>query len=234
MAILLHEEGIYEKCQIYATDMNAVTLQRAEDGMFPVESASAFSNIYKHSGGKGSFSDFYTPENLVALEAILGDLDQNLVKANSGREALRCLLRQDFAVIVLDVNMPEINGFETAALIRQRKSSEHTPIIFLSAISTAEMHSAKGYALGAVDYIAAPVIPDVLRTKVTVFVKLLKKKPRRSNGKRSGFARSKRKNTNALSARRRSGSSMRRDEIVSSSSRSTCFLSPGLMAISSN
>jgi len=177
MAILLHEEGIYEKCQIYATDMNAVTLQRAEDGMFPVESASAFSNIYKHSGGKGSFSDFYTPENLVALEAILGDLDQNLVKANSGREALRCLLRQDFAVIVLDVNMPEINGFETAALIRQRKSSEHTPIIFLSAISTAEMHSAKGYALGAVDYIAAPVIPDVLRTKVTVFVKLLKKNP---------------------------------------------------------
>jgi PAS domain S-box-containing protein len=116
-----------------------------------------------------------TPENLVALEAILGDLNQNLIKATSGREALRCLLRQDFAVILLDVNMPEINGFETAALIRQRKSSEHTPIIFLSAISTAEMYSAKGYALGAVDYIAAPIIPDVLRTKVTVFVELLKK-----------------------------------------------------------
>lgn len=117
-----------------------------------------------------------TPENLVAWEAILSCLDQNLVKARSGSEALHCLLRQEFAVILLDVNMPDLNGFQTAALIRQRKSSEHTPIIFITAISTTEMYSSRGYALGAVDYMSTPVIPEVLRTKVAVFVELWKKK----------------------------------------------------------
>jgi PAS domain S-box-containing protein len=116
-----------------------------------------------------------TPENLVALEAVLSDLGQNLVKARSGEEALRLLLRQEFAVILLDVNMPGINGFETAELIRQRKSTEHIPIIFVSAISTSDTHLFKGYALGAVDYIFTPVIPEVLRSKVSVFVELLKK-----------------------------------------------------------
>src|SRR5688572_1046273 len=116
-----------------------------------------------------------TPENLVALEAVLSDLGQNLVKARSGEEALRLLLREEFAVILLDVNMPGINGFETAELIRQRKSTEHIPIIFVSAISTSDTHRFKGYALGAVDYIFTPVIPDVLRSKVSVFVELLKK-----------------------------------------------------------
>jgi PAS domain S-box-containing protein len=116
-----------------------------------------------------------TPENLVALEAVLSDLGQNLIKARSGEEALRLLLRQDFAVILLDVNMPGLNGFETAELIRQRKSTEHIPIIFVSAISTSDTHLFKGYALGAVDYIFTPVIPDVLRSKVSVFVELLKK-----------------------------------------------------------
>jgi PAS domain S-box-containing protein len=116
-----------------------------------------------------------TPENLVALEAVLTSLNQNLVKARSGEEALRLLLKQDFAVILLDVNMPGINGFETAALIRQRKNSEHIPIIFVSAISTSDTHLYKGYSLGAVDYIFTPVIPDVLRSKVAVFVELLKK-----------------------------------------------------------
>src|SRR5439155_8462804 len=76
---------------------------------------------------------------------------------------------------LLDVNMPEMNGFETAALIRQRKSSEHTPIIFVSAISTTELHAYQGYAVGAVDYIFTPVIPEVLRSKVAVFVELSKK-----------------------------------------------------------
>ena len=116
-----------------------------------------------------------TPENLIALEAVLSDLGQNLVKARSGEEALRLLLKQDFAVILLDVNMPGLNGFETAEMIRQRKSTEHIPIIFVSAISTSDTHLFKGYALGAVDYIFTPVIPEVLRSKVNVFVELLKK-----------------------------------------------------------
>ncbi|HYE31319.1 MAG TPA: ATP-binding protein [Methylomirabilota bacterium] len=116
-----------------------------------------------------------TPENLVALEAILGDLGQNLIKAHSGEEALRLLLKHDFAVILMDVNMTGLNGFETATLIRQRKNSEHTPIIFVTAISTSETHIFKGYSIGAVDYIFTPVIPEVLRTKVSVFVELLKK-----------------------------------------------------------
>jgi len=116
-----------------------------------------------------------TPENLIALEAVLEDLGQNLVKARSGEEALRLILRQDFAVILLDVNMPGINGFETAQMIRQRKSTEHIPIIFVTAISTSDTHRFKGYSLGAVDYIFTPVIPDVLRSKVNVFVELLKK-----------------------------------------------------------
>jgi PAS domain S-box-containing protein len=116
-----------------------------------------------------------TPENLVALEAVLTELGQNIVKVRSGEEALRLLLKQEFAVILLDVNMPGLNGFETAQMIRQRKSTEHIPIIFVSAISTSDTHLFKGYALGAVDYIFTPVIPDVLRSKVSVFVELLKK-----------------------------------------------------------
>src|ERR671920_2339261 len=115
------------------------------------------------------------PEKLLALEAVLEDLSNTtIVRAYSGREALRHVLDQEFAVILLDVNMPGMDGFETASLIRQRKSSEHTPIIFITAFGD-EMHAARGYSLGAVDYILAPVVPDVLRTKVTVFVDLFKK-----------------------------------------------------------
>ena len=102
---------------------------------------------------------------------MLEDLGQNIVRAYSGREALRHVLQQEFAVILLDVNMPGMDGFETAALIRQRKSSEHTPIIFITAFGD-EMHAARGYSLGAVDYILTPVVPEVLRTKVAVFVDL--------------------------------------------------------------
>jgi signal transduction histidine kinase/DNA-binding response OmpR family regulator len=114
------------------------------------------------------------PEKILILETILQDLGQNVVAARSGREALRRLLEQDFAVILLDVNMPDINGFETAALVRQRKRSAHTPIIFITAFND-EMHAAQGYKLGAVDYIQSPVIPEVLRTKVRVFVELYQK-----------------------------------------------------------
>lgn len=114
------------------------------------------------------------PENLLALEAILGDLGENLVKANSGKEALKCLLNQDFAVILLDVQMPEIDGFETAALIRGRERSRYTPIIFLTAFSTSDTHVYQGYSLGAVDYLLKPIQPTVLRSKVSMFVELYK------------------------------------------------------------
>ena len=115
------------------------------------------------------------PDKLLALETILAELGQNLVKAQSGREALRCLLQGEFAAILLDVNMPGMDGFETASLIRQRKNSEHTPIIFITAVNDAENHVSRGYSLGAVDYILTPVVPEVLRTKVSVFVELHKK-----------------------------------------------------------
>ena len=114
------------------------------------------------------------PEKLIALHAILEDFGQNIVCVRSGREALRRLLDQDFALILLDVNMPEMDGFETAALIRQRKRSEHTPIIFITGFSD-ETHVSHGYSLGAVDYILTPVVPEVLRAKVAVFVDLFKK-----------------------------------------------------------
>lgn len=116
-----------------------------------------------------------TTENLVAMEAVLGDLGVRLVKVTSGQEALRMLLKEEFAVILLDVNMPGMNGFETAALIRQRKHTEHVPIIFVTAISTTDTHMFKGYSLGAVDYIFTPVDAEVLRSKVSVFVELVKK-----------------------------------------------------------
>src|SRR5688572_14618214 len=114
------------------------------------------------------------PEKLLALEAVLSDLDIEMIKAHSGKEALRCILNQEFAVILLDVNMPGLDGFETAALIRQRKTSEHVPIIFITAFSD-EMHVSRGYQLGAVDYILAPIMPEVLRTKISVFVDLYRK-----------------------------------------------------------
>src|SRR5207247_3301308 len=104
-------------------------------------------------------------ENLLALEALLSDLGQNLVRASSGLEALRLLLHQEFALILLDVDMPTINGFGTAALLRQRDRSHHTPIIFLTAVNTAERHVVKGYSIGAVDYLTKPFVPEILRSK---------------------------------------------------------------------
>ena len=115
------------------------------------------------------------PENLLSLEAILESLGQNLVRANSGVEALRCLLNQDFAVILLDVQMPGMDGFETATLIRQRERSRDIPIIFLTAFSTSNTLVFKGYSLGAVDYLLKPIEPEILKSKVAVFVELYKK-----------------------------------------------------------
>src|SRR5207245_11111949 len=103
----------------------------------------------------------------------LQGLCETPVTALAGREALSALLVAGVAVIRLDVNMPDVDGLETAALIRQRRKTVHTPIIFLTAYSD-EIHAARGYSLGAVDYILAPVLPEVLRTKVKVFVDLFK------------------------------------------------------------
>jgi len=111
------------------------------------------------------------PGQLLVLQTILADLGQDLVFARSGSEALREVLRREFAVILLDVNMPDIDGFETASLIRGYKRSAHTPIIFVTAYAD-EMQTARGYSLGAVDYILTPVVPEVLRSKVKVFVEL--------------------------------------------------------------
>jgi CheY-like chemotaxis protein len=120
------------------------------------------------------------PDNLMALEAILASLDQDLVSASSGEEALKRLLVDDFAVILLDVQMPGMDGFETAHRIKQRGRTRDTPIIFLTAIDREPHHAFRGYALGAVDYIAKPFDPWLLRAKVSVFVELFEKNERLS------------------------------------------------------
>src|SRR5688500_14807191 len=115
------------------------------------------------------------PENLVALQSVLEDLNQNLVKAESGREALRRLLEDEYAVILLDVQMPGMDGFETASLIRARAKNQHTPIVFLTAINKSDTHVTRGYSVGAVDYVFKPFDPEVLRAKVAAFVELARK-----------------------------------------------------------
>jgi len=111
------------------------------------------------------------PEKLLVFGTVLEELNQDLVFVRSGREALREVLHREFAVILLDVNMPDIDGFETAALIRQYKRAVDTPIIFITSYAD-EMQTERGYALGAVDYIQSPVVPHILRSKVRVFVRL--------------------------------------------------------------
>lgn len=115
------------------------------------------------------------PDKLLAMQVLLGPFATETTAARSGEEALRLLLRQDYAVILLDVNMPGMDGFETAALIRQRRASERTPIIFVTAISDTETHVSRGYSLGAVDYIFTPVVAEVLRAKIAVFTELYRK-----------------------------------------------------------
>ena len=116
-------------------------------------------------------------EKLLVFSSILEELGENLVMVRSGSDALREVLTREFAVILLDVNMPDIDGLETGRLIRQYKKSAHTPIIFITAYAD-EMQTAQGYSLGAVDYILSPVRPDVLRSKVKVFVELFKMQQR--------------------------------------------------------
>jgi CheY-like chemotaxis protein len=112
------------------------------------------------------------PENLLALEAILASLDQVLVRAGSGEEALRALLRDDFALILLDAQMPGMDGYETAARIKRRQRTRDIPIIFLTAVDKDTNSSYRGYAAGGADYRAKPFDPWILRAKVQVFVDL--------------------------------------------------------------
>ena len=107
-------------------------------------------------------------KSLLAMEALLSGPGRNIVKARSGTDALRELMRQEFAVILLDVRMPEMDGFETAALIRQRERLRHVPIIFLSAVDTLESDVYRGVVRGAVDYLFKPVVPEVVKAKVVV------------------------------------------------------------------
>ena len=111
------------------------------------------------------------PENLMSLEAALEGLGQELVTAHSGMEALRHLLEDDFAAILLDVKMPDMDGFQTAAMIRSRKRSRHTPILFLTGYKE-EQQTSRGYDLGAVDFLFKPIVPEILRSKVSAFVEL--------------------------------------------------------------
>src|SRR5262245_40670199 len=115
------------------------------------------------------------PAKLLSYEAVLGDLGENLIKANSAREALEVLLKTSVAVVLIDVCMPELDGFELATMLREHPRFERTAIIFVSAVHLTALDSVRGYETGAVDYLSVPVIPEVLRAKVKVFVELYRK-----------------------------------------------------------
>ena len=115
------------------------------------------------------------PAKLLSYEAILGELGENLIKATSGREALDHLLKNDIAIVLMDVSMPEIDGFELASMIRQHPRYQKTAIIFISAVRLTDLDRLKAYEVGAVDYIPVPVIPEILRAKVSVFAELYRK-----------------------------------------------------------
>src|ERR1700736_3582474 len=115
------------------------------------------------------------PAKLLSYEVILRDLGENLIKATSAREALEVLLKRDIAVVLIDVCMPELDGFQLAAMIREHPRFRQTAIIFISAILLSDVDRLRGYEMGAVDYVPVPVIPEVLRAKVRVFAELYRK-----------------------------------------------------------
>src|ERR1700719_1134195 len=115
------------------------------------------------------------PAKLLSYEVILGELGENLVKASSGREALDLLLKKDFAVVLMDVSMPEMDGFQLADMIRQHPRFQEIAIIFISAVHLTDLDRLKAYQRGAVDYISVPIIPELLRAKVSVFADLHRK-----------------------------------------------------------
>src|SRR6202049_3674909 len=115
------------------------------------------------------------PAKLLSYEIILGELGENLIKASSGKEALELLLKNDFAVVLMDVSMPDLDGFEMAEIIHQHPRFQKTAIIFISGVHLTDLDRIKGYQRGAVDYISVPVIPELLRAKVSVFAELHRK-----------------------------------------------------------
>src|SRR5437899_5092148 len=115
------------------------------------------------------------PAKLLSYEVMLGELGENLIRANSGREALELLLKNEVAVVLMDVSMPELDGFELAEIIRQHPRYQKTAIIFISAVHLTDLDRLKGYERGAVDYISVPIIPELLRARVSVFAELHRK-----------------------------------------------------------
>src|SRR5258708_681930 len=115
------------------------------------------------------------PSKLTTYEVILEELGENLIKATSGREALECLLKNEVALVLMDVSMPELDGFELAEMIRQHPRFQKTPILFISAVRLTDLDRLTGYQRGAVDYISVPVIPELLRAKVSVFAELFRR-----------------------------------------------------------
>src|SRR5215469_12432430 len=115
------------------------------------------------------------PAKLLSYEAILRELNENLIKVGSGREALEVLLKTDVAVVLMDVSMPEMDGFELAEIIRQHPRFQRTAIIFISGVHLTDLDRLKGYQHGAVDYLSVPIVPEVLRAKVKVFAELHRK-----------------------------------------------------------
>ena len=115
------------------------------------------------------------PAKLLTYESILGELGENLIKVSSATEALECLLRHDVAVVLVDVVMPELDGYELAAMIRQHPRFQQTSIIFVSALMLTDLDRLRGYECGAVDYVPVPVVPEILRAKVSVFAELYRK-----------------------------------------------------------
>src|SRR5437764_11218372 len=115
------------------------------------------------------------PDKLLAYDVILGELDENLVKASSAREALQFLLKNDVAVVLIDVCMPELDGFQLAAMIREHPRFQKTAIIFISAIHLTDVDRMRAFEMGAVDYVPVPVTPEVLRAKVRIFAELYRK-----------------------------------------------------------
>src|SRR6185369_15940607 len=116
------------------------------------------------------------PAKLLSYDVILSDLGENLIKASSGTEALDILLKNEVAVVLMDVSMPDLDGFELADMIRQHPRFQETAILFISAVHLSDLDRVRGYQRGAVDYISVPVVPELLRAKVSVFAELYRKR----------------------------------------------------------
>ena len=208
------------------------------DAVLPLEEIPAF--LYglcgevtrRASRARASCSSTTAEENLLALEAILEPLGHRLVSVTSGAAALKELLLGDFACILLDVQMPDLDGFELAELIKRRERSQHIPIIFVTALSKEEQHVYRGYSAGAVDYIFKPIDPDILRSKVSVFVELWEKSRQLQRAgraaARAGARRARARERGALPAARRRDAA---DRVDSRTRRRRDVLQPALVRV---